>query len=79
MFLTTEGFVLPRVLLLEAAHMVCAAGILVGDKLRDAHVSLDSPTSARWTTVRDRALLAAFAFQAPGDSETDPKSAAAES
>lgn len=53
------GLVLPRVLLLEAVHMLCGAGILVGDKLRDTISMPASATAARWNSPRDRALLAA--------------------
>lgn len=78
MFLTTEGLVLPRTLLVEAAHMVCATIILVGDKLRDATTISDSRSAARWAAARDRALSAAFALL-PGDElESTPNFAVTE-
>lgn len=72
MFETADGLVLPRALLVEAAHMVCAASIWVGDKLCAATVPPDSFTAARWTASRNGALSAAFALQPGGGPEPDP-------
>lgn len=77
MFLTDEGLVLPRALLVEAAHMVCAASLLAGDKLRDATTTSGSATDVRWMAARNRALSAAFALQPAGEAETDPNSSTA--
>lgn len=79
MFLTTEGFVLPRNLLVEAAAMVSAACVLVGDKLREVATSFGSQEAARWTAARDRAIAAALALQPWGEPEPEDDGAAAES
>lgn len=72
MFLTDEGLVLPRALLVEAAHMVCAASILVGDKLRDSTTASGSKVAVRWSASRERALSAAFALLPDGEAEARP-------
>lgn len=72
MFLTDEGLVLPRTLLVEAAHMVCAGTVLVGDKLRDATTSSNSRSAAKWAAARDRALSAALALEPGAGPGTDP-------
>lgn len=79
MFATDEGLVLPRALLVEAAHMVCAASILVGDKICAATVLSGSPAADNWMASRKAALSAAFALQSSGGSETGLNAAAAES
>lgn len=71
MFATDDDLVLPRALLVEAAHMVCAASILVGDKLCEATVLPGSPVATRWIAIRNGALSAAFALQPGGGPETD--------
>lgn len=78
MFLTRDGLVLPRTLLVEAAHMVCATAVLVGDKLRDVTTTTSSRSAARWTATRDRALSAAFALLPGAEPETDPNATVAE-
>jgi len=75
----TEGFVLPRNLLVEAAAMVSAACVLVGDKLREVATSFGSQEAARWTAARDRAIAAALALQPWGEPEPEDDGAAAES
>lgn len=76
MFATEGGLVLPRALLVEAAHMVCAASILVGDKLCAATVLPGSPVADSWMEMRNAALSAAFSLQPGGGYETGPNAAA---
>ena len=78
MFLDNDALVLPRTLLVEVAHMVCSAAILVGDKLRDVTTTADSRSAARWTATRDRALHAAFRLLPDGEVFTDRNAAVAE-
>jgi hypothetical protein len=57
------GLGLPRILLMEAVHIVGAVGIVVGDKLGDFVALPNSGTFARWNSARDRAFKALLAFQ----------------